>query len=422
MPSYAGADSLDSHTNSSSLESGMEIWIDVGWKVYSPIICCHELGVINMRLSTFRFLHQTAIIQLIRHSNQSLRITLPLAEICRCVGGVSHYDPMERVALALTSTLFIYAYTAVFIWPSTRIQHAAHNSEDSILLVEVVYPLLKEDEVTEIQIGNISWLRFMFSRDHAAARWQCASSVSTVPTPEQLATNNAFTLIAQNSTLFGVTVVIVSIRCYTRGVVLKSFGKDDWTILVSLLLATVTLICYAAQVPVGLGRPISVIRLDQDGYRTLLKFRMIHMTFITAGVTVVKISVSFTLLRLAVTERHRWFLYSLILFLLGFLVLCAGTIGSPMSSGGRDTGLETPAATHRIRYCHLYEYHNAAVTIATDFLLALLPIPFIWKLSLNLRTKLFLAIVLSLGLLASFAGIMKATKSLTILLDPNRFA
>ncbi|KAH9865133.1 hypothetical protein IAQ61_009080 [Plenodomus lingam] len=128
-----GADSLDSHTNSSSLESGMEIWIDVGWKVYSPIICCHarratELGVINMRLSTFRFLHQTAIIQLIRHSNQSFRITLPLAEICRCVGGVSHYDPMERVALALTSTLFIYAYTAVFIWPSTRIQHAAHNS------------------------------------------------------------------------------------------------------------------------------------------------------------------------------------------------------------------------------------------------------------------------------------------------------
>ncbi|KAH9865132.1 hypothetical protein IAQ61_009079 [Plenodomus lingam] len=272
-----------------------------------------------------------------------------------------------------------------------------------------------------------------------------ASSVSTVPTPEQLATNNAFTLIAQNSTLFGVTVVIVSIRCYTRGVVLKSFGKDDWTILVSLLLATVTLICYAAQVPVGLGRPISVIRLDQDGYRTLLKFRMIHMTFITAGVTVVKISVSFTLLRLAVTERHRWFLYSLILFLLGFLVLCAGTIGMSYHPSNVailisnlvlqclpvaaiwDLRLRPPPIGSGTAICMSIStfsdiaIFNATVTIATDFLLALLPIPFIWKLSLNLRTKLFLAIVLSLGLLASFAGIMKATKSLTILLDPNRF-
>jgi hypothetical protein len=57
----------------------------------------------------------------------------------------------------------------------------------------------------------------------------------------------------------------------------------------------------------------------------------------------------------------------------------------------------------------------------TDFLLALLPVPLIWQLQLNHRTKLSLILVLSLGLFACIAGIMKARLNKTILSDPNRF-
>ncbi|CAN9447753.1 unnamed protein product [Alternaria sp. RS040] len=64
---------------------------------------------------------------------------------------------------------------------------------------------------------------------------------------------------------------------------------------------------------------------------------------------------------------------------------------------------------------------NSIVNIATDFLLALLPIPVIFSLQVRIRIKIMLALVLSLGIFASVAGIMKAHASKTILNDPERF-
>lgn len=61
------------------------------------------------------------------------------------------------------------------------------------------------------------------------------------------------------------------------------------------------------------------------------------------------------------------------------------------------------------------------MNILTDFLLALLPVPLIWQLQLNLRTRISLILVLSLGLFACVAGVMKVRLNKTILSDPNRF-
>jgi hypothetical protein len=63
---------------------------------------------------------------------------------------------------------------------------------------------------------------------------------------------------------------------------------------------------------------------------------------------------------------------------------------------------------------------NSIINIATDFLLALLPVPLIWKLQIGLRTKILVEI-LSLGLFACTAGIVKSTYNKTILTDPRRF-
>jgi len=45
----------------------------------------------------------------------------------------------------------------------------------------------------------------------------------------------------------------------------------------------------------------------------------------------------------------------------------------------------------------------------------------IWQLSLNLRTRISLIIILSLGIFAGVAGIFRATVFNTILKDPRRF-
>jgi hypothetical protein len=64
---------------------------------------------------------------------------------------------------------------------------------------------------------------------------------------------------------------------------------------------------------------------------------------------------------------------------------------------------------------------NSIINIATDFLLALLPLPLIWRLQLGIRTKAILVGILSLGVFACLAGIIKSTYNKTILKDPKRF-
>ena len=62
---------------------------------------------------------------------------------------------------------------------------------------------------------------------------------------------------------------------------------------------------------------------------------------------------------------------------------------------------------------------DPAVTISTDFLLALLPIPLVWQLQLNGRTKITLVCILALGLFAGVAAIIKSEKQKTALIDPD---
>lgn len=55
----------------------------------------------------------------------------------------------------------------------------------------------------------------------------------------------------------------------------------------------------------------------------------------------------------------------------------------------------------------LYTDLAAVVNILTDFLLALLPVPLIWRLQMPLQTRLTLVVILSLGMFAAIAGIIR---------------
>lgn len=56
---------------------------------------------------------------------------------------------------------------------------------------------------------------------------------------------------------------------------------------------------------------------------------------------------------------------------------------------------------------------NTSINCATDFLLATLPVPVIIRLHVNKRTKMTLALILSVGYFACAAGIVKAVKQAT---------
>jgi hypothetical protein len=63
---------------------------------------------------------------------------------------------------------------------------------------------------------------------------------------------------------------------------------------------------------------------------------------------------------------------------------------------------------------------NTACNILTDIVFATLPVPVIWRLQMALRTRRYLAVILSLGYLAVIIGIVKAVCQNLFRGDPDQ--
>jgi hypothetical protein len=171
------------------------------------------------------------------------------------------------------------------------------------------------------------------------------SAPTSLPSPELIAYSNGDRLVTQAATLCAVALATFLLRCYARVVVVKSFGYDDWTMLMAMvitltnrptlsitntliqLMDVATLVCVVLEVPYGLGKYLSVIQMDPMKYQQLLKVRYVHQIICNAAVTVVKISVALFLLRFATKKAYRWFLHGLNVFLVAFMLTCTGTLG-----------------------------------------------------------------------------------------------
>lgn len=99
-----------------------------------------------------------------------------------------------------------------------------------------------------------------------------SSAPTSLPSPELIAYSNAGNLVAQAATLCAVALITVLLRCYARVAVIKSFGYDDWAMLLAMVtilrklvsiaitnsllqfMAIATLVCIVLEVPYGLGK------------------------------------------------------------------------------------------------------------------------------------------------------------------------
>ncbi|KAF1834932.1 hypothetical protein BDW02DRAFT_317965 [Decorospora gaudefroyi] len=233
--------------------------------------------------------------------------------------------------------------------------------------------------------------------------------------PEQIAYTHGPVLLAQTVPVFTVAALVVFLRCYIRARVVKSFGKDDWTMVAAIVCATICCTCYSIQVSLGVGKYAAVAKANPEGYRNLLKARQIHMIAVVAGISLVKISVSFFLLRLATKKAYVWFLYGLIGFLALFTLACMGTLifqCIPVAAAWDLRLRPPPMGTGDARCFSNLTFvqlglFNGVVNIVTDLLLALIPAPLIWKLQMPIRTRMSLVVVLSLGVFAAVAGIIR---------------
>lgn len=188
-------------------------------------------------------------------------------------------------------------------------------------------------------------------------------------------------------------------------------------------MAIAVLVCVCGENAAGgLGRHRS--NINNDDFRHFMHWRFFASLTNMVGISLVKISIAFFLRRFVPNKNYQRFLLGAIIFLIAFMISCAGTIifncGDKVSANWnfslRASG-EAKCFTNKV-FTDIGLF-NSSINIATDVLFAVLPIPIIWKLQANLRTKITLICILSLGIFACIASIIKTVIQSTTLADPD---
>ncbi|KAF2263578.1 hypothetical protein CC78DRAFT_568907 [Lojkania enalia] len=246
-------------------------------------------------------------------------------------------------------------------------------------------------------------------------------------TPEYIAYTNAPEILAITGSFFTAAAIIMLLRIYVRLSILKVFGIDDYIMALAMILASIVFACFVLETQYGLGRHMVVMMMDPIMYMKFARILYVHSILIMVGVSTVKISIAFFLLRLSTRTPYHRFLYGVIVFIVCLTLACAMTLifqCYPVEAAW-DSSLRPPpfgtgdAKCYSMTIFRNLGLMNSSFNIITDVLFATLPIPLIWQLQLTQRTKISLIAVLSLGWFASAAAIVKAVKQWNVLDEPD---
>ncbi|KAK0721278.1 hypothetical protein B0T21DRAFT_351246 [Apiosordaria backusii] len=214
----------------------------------------------------------------------------------------------------------------------------------------------------------------------------------------------AQTFIAVTSILMALCLITFFTRIYQRVFPVYKMGLDDWFIIAGFILAIAD---WSLLFPLMVPRPgyIPFSRGTEAGKHSWLAIPVWGL-----AMTCIKISIALTLLRIRGSER-RWriFLYTIIVILsiygIGNTIFCLAIACQPLQAawdvftpGGKCVPVQIMKAISDL---------GSGINITTDLLLSLTPITFLRKLNRPLRERVFVCMLMGMGLLASVSSIVK---------------
>ncbi|PVH72145.1 hypothetical protein DL98DRAFT_470789 [Cadophora sp. DSE1049] len=211
------------------------------------------------------------------------------------------------------------------------------------------------------------------------------------------------------SILFLVTSwIMAGLRCFVRLRIVKAFGVDDWFLLVAVIFFTLMCAFNITSVSYGIGEPTQ----PSDIHRGIqgLKYQTLSHLFGPLVGIAIKLSIGLLLLRIAQQRRYRYTIYGCIVLLVmtnltmfGLLFFLCRPIDycwNRFFYPGGGTCLPTSIiATFGLIY--------SAVGMLVDWVFALIPIPMLWGINLKTRVKISVIVILSLGIFASIATVVR---------------
>ncbi|KAL2840429.1 hypothetical protein BJY01DRAFT_20918 [Aspergillus pseudoustus] len=219
-------------------------------------------------------------------------------------------------------------------------------------------------------------------------------------------------ILAITGTMTGLACLLVVLRCYVRVFVLRRFYVEDWIMVVCGICCLGVQACFVGETHVGLGQFSRTIAF-RGTYGKISQWIWWHSLIVVLGISLVKISIGFFLLRFATQKKWlKWLIIGSLIFLTAFTMASLGTLIFQCVPVRAAWDFELRAKpTTKCFSTHIYlsiGRFNASINIITDFLYATLPVFMFYNVQVNRRTKASLMGILGLGYFACAAAIVKA--------------
>ncbi|KNG80939.1 PTH11-like integral membrane protein [Aspergillus nomiae NRRL 13137] len=214
--------------------------------------------------------------------------------------------------------------------------------------------------------------------------------------------------------LTAISILVVGMRMYARIGLLKMIGREDYTILFSLVLAIVYLALVAAQVHFGLGTHNSA--LSDEELKQQLKRLWAAIPFYNASLALTKFSILFQYLRIFPDRRFRmacWVVMGVVALYGTWAVVSAFVNCVPVAKFWDRTIAGS---------CLSFEavwFFNASMNIVTDLTLLIMPMPLLSQLQLPRLQKFALMGVFAIGGLVVITSILRLSSLRAVAKDPD---
>ncbi|OCK82007.1 hypothetical protein K432DRAFT_294167 [Lepidopterella palustris CBS 459.81] len=200
------------------------------------------------------------------------------------------------------------------------------------------------------------------------------------------------------------TWIFVLLRVLVRTYVIRNFGWDDATMVLANILFTFYCISVLVVEAHGGGTHLT----DINEVSKVINWNIAAEDFYIATICFMKVSFGIFFQRIIAKPWHRNLIYIIVavstvqsLANFFFIIFRCG----PHPGHYLTMQLEGKCASRSVNL--LFLYMHAAVTTVTDWIFALLPVFILWDSKMDIRTKISVGFILSLGAVGSICSIIR---------------
>ncbi|KAF9894677.1 hypothetical protein FE257_006567 [Aspergillus nanangensis] len=214
--------------------------------------------------------------------------------------------------------------------------------------------------------------------------------------------------------LTALSIVVVGMRIFARAGLMKFMGREDWTIIGSLVLAIVYFALVCAETHFGLGRHKT--DLTEYQFQQQLKRLWVAIPFYNASLGCTKFSILFQYLRIFPDRQFRLACYIVMAIVATYTTwaVVSGFVNCVPVAKFWDQAMDGSCLSFEAVW-----FFNASMNIVTDLALLILPMPLLSHLQLPRMQKFALMGVFAMGILVVITSILRLSSLKQVARSPD---